>query len=114
MLRPTDRRVSSGNPAGRLGPQLLDEGAQMAGRDVVPLTLRREMGQDGSLEAAHPVVGIRPPPAVRHVLMGFPLRLRRALLGRHSGHRTPRRRVAALLAALAVVLANLAFSPLGA
>ena len=62
----------------------------MAGGDVVPLPLGGEVVEDGGVEPAHPVVGIRAMHAVRDVLVRLLGRDGRAGRGRHRRHRTPR------------------------
>ena len=59
MLRPTDRRVSSRDPAGHLGPQPSTREPRCPVADVVPGPLGGEVGEDGGVEPAHPVVGVR-------------------------------------------------------
>ena len=107
MLRPTDRRVSSRDPVGHLGTQLLDEGAQMPGGDVVPLPLAGEVVEDGGVEPSHPVVRVRPAHAVRHVLVRLLRRDGRSGRGRHERHRTPALAALALVAATALTGATL-------
>jgi peptide/nickel transport system substrate-binding protein len=78
----------------------------MSGGNVVPLALSAEMGEDGSVEPAHPVEGIGSPHAVRDMLVRLVGRGGRAGRGRHGRHRTLAALAAALVALLATVLAN--------
>ena len=87
-------------------------GAKMSGRSVVPPPFGVEVGEEPGVDPAHPVVRVRAPHAVRHVLVGSrgasggPLVHRQRL----SRHRT----IAALgmaLAFLAAALAPLAVQP---
>ena len=66
----------------------------MAGRNVVPLALGGEVGQDGGVEPSHPVEGVGPMHSVRHVLVRLIRRRRRT---GHRRHRTPAILAAALL-----------------
>ena len=111
MLRPTDRRVSSRDPDRHLGTQLLHEGAQMSGGNVVPLSLSAEVGEDGSVEPAHPVERILSPHAVRDVLVRLVGRAGRTGRGRHDRHRTPRKALAVLAAGLVALLASVLGNP---
>ena len=77
----------------------------MAGRDVVPLPLSGEVGKNGGVDPAHPVVGVRPAYAVRNVLVGLLGRVGR-VRGGHGAHRTPRR-AAAVVAAIGLVALSL-------
>jgi peptide/nickel transport system substrate-binding protein len=55
------------------------------------------MSEDGGVESAHPVIGVRTAQAVRDVVVRFLGRGRRAGRGRHGRHRTPALAAAALL-----------------
>jgi peptide/nickel transport system substrate-binding protein len=72
----------------------------MAGRDVVPFPLGGEVGEDGSVEPAHPVERVGSTNAVRDVLVRLVRRLGRRVGRGHVRHRT--------LAGLGVALAFLA------
>ena len=66
----------------------------MSGRDVVPLPLGGEVGQDRCVEPTQPLERVGPPEPVRHVLGRLLRRLRRS---GHRRHRTPALVAAALL-----------------
>jgi peptide/nickel transport system substrate-binding protein len=80
----------------------------MSGGNVVPVALGAEMGEDGSVEPAHPVVRVRASHAVRDVLERL---LRRHGRTGHGPHRTPALAAAALL--VPAVLAGAALAPGG-
>ena len=87
-MSPTDRRVSSRDPARHLGPQCLDEGAQMSGgrsyQDTFGVEVREQVGRSRGRASSG-----RGPGGARRARVCSCGCWRRPRRRRHSGHRTP-------------------------